>query len=83
MLRGFITILYQHLVETGDPTTANGTIRVVGVPTIAVAAGSNAFPNTVCNLSPMTDINFDVPPFATYTVTWIWVLQDNLAEYHL
>ena len=66
--------IYNYTVSTFggncDPTTANGTIRVVGVPTIAVAAGSNAFPNTVCNLSPMTDINFDVSTFATYTVTW-------------
>ena len=66
--------IYNYTVSTFggncDPTTANGTIRVVGVPTIAVSAGSNAFPNTVCNLSPMTDINFDVSPFATYTVTW-------------
>jgi hypothetical protein len=66
--------IYNYTISTFGsnctPVSLNGVIRVVDTPTIAVAAGSNAFPNTVCNLSPMTDIVFDVSSFATYTVNW-------------
>ena len=66
--------VYNYTVYTfgGNctPVTRSGIIRVVDTPSIAVQAGSNAFPNTICNLSPMTDINFDISSFATYTVTW-------------
>ena len=66
--------IYNYTISTFGsnctPVSLNGVIRVVDTPTIAIAAGSNAFPNTICNLSPMTDIVFDVSSFATYSVNW-------------
>ena len=66
--------IYNYTVSTFgpncDPATANGSIRIVDIPAISVAAGSDANPAGVCNLSPMVPINFDISTFATYTVSW-------------
>ena len=67
--------IYNYSVTTFgpncDPTSVDGVIRVVDTPSISVQAGSNAFPNNVCNGSPLPNpIIFDVSDFASYTISW-------------
>ena len=67
--------IFPYTINTNGGACAsvsyNGTIRVLGQATIAVAAGSNANPNNVCNLSPMTSIEFDVTNLTGgWNITW-------------
>ena len=66
--------IYNYTINTNGGACAsisyNGTIRVQDQPTISVSAGSDANPNNVCNLSPMTPIQFDITDFSAFTLTW-------------
>ena len=66
--------IYNYTINTNGGAcasiSANGTIRVQEQPTISVSAGSDANPNNVCNLSPMTPIQFDITNFSAFSLTW-------------
>ena len=66
--------IFNYTINTNGGACAsvsyNGTIRVLDQPTISVSAGSDANPNNVCNLSPMTPIQFDITWFSAFSLTW-------------
>ena len=66
--------IFNYTINTNGGACAsvsyNGTIRVLDQPTISVSAGSYANPNNVCNLSPMTPIQFDITGFSAFSLTW-------------
>ena len=66
--------IYNYTINTNGGACASisypGTIRVLDQPTISVSAGSDANPNNVCNLSPMTPIQFDITGFSAFSLTW-------------